>query len=378
MISGRYGSAEGFSLLGAGSNRKISVLWNDIVKVWSSESYLGTHLQDGIGVLLGDGEKAKFWLDCWATDVPLKDVFPRLFSLATIRKSSVQDMGFWNEGLWHWDVKFRRNLYEWESILYQSLLSRLKDVRLCECFPDKFIWKYSPSGLYSVKSCYDAIVDRALPSPDDSWGLIWKAKRRTAIWVKALRSELGYSIDEFLNCIDGVRQFHIKKKKQKRTIIWYPPSPGTLKFNVDGLARGKPGPGGIGGVLRDEHGRILCVFSAPIGSVDSNFAELLAVREALRLFSASVWVSSSHLLIESNSSLVVSWINSRSRIWKFNFAINEIYSLIDRLQVVEIRYEFREANYRLNFSSADLVASFRFISAKFLGVSLPRVGYFFC
>ncbi|KAK3205589.1 hypothetical protein Dsin_019635 [Dipteronia sinensis] len=36
---------------------------------------------------------------------------------------------------------------------------------------------------------------------------------------------------------------------------WIPPTSDRLKFNVDGSARGKPGPTGVGGVLRDSTGQ---------------------------------------------------------------------------------------------------------------------------
>lgn len=86
-------------------------------------------------------------------------------------------------------------------------------------------------------------------------------------------------------------------------------------------SRGKPGPSGIGGVLRDEFGTVWCFFSCPAGVIESNLAELLAVREALRLFCSSPWVGLKNLVIESNSMVVVSWINKPSRIWKYNFVL---------------------------------------------------------
>eukprot|EP00268_Persea_americana_P062605 TRINITY_DN8040_c1_g2_i6.p1 TRINITY_DN8040_c1_g2~~TRINITY_DN8040_c1_g2_i6.p1 ORF type:complete len:254 (+),score=31.35 TRINITY_DN8040_c1_g2_i6:132-893(+) len=49
--------------------------------------------------------------------------------------------------------------------------------------------------------------------------------------------------------------------KKKHLVTWSPPSPNVLKFNVDGAARGKPGPAGIGGILRNykgEGGKRMC------------------------------------------------------------------------------------------------------------------------
>lgn len=59
---------------------------------------------------------------------------------------------------------------------------------------------------------------------------------------------------------------------------------GGLKFNVDGSARGKPGPAGVGGVHRNDQGAVLVLFSKNVGLMESNEAEVVAILEALRVF----------------------------------------------------------------------------------------------
>lgn len=50
-----------------------------------------------------------------------------------------------------------------------------------------------------------------------------------------------------------------------------------MKFNIDEVAQGKPGPAGIGFVSRDSSGTtILTFFSGPIGVTESNEAEVFA------------------------------------------------------------------------------------------------------
>ena len=65
-------------------------------------------------------------------------------------------------------------------------------------------------------------------------------------------------------------------------IMWKNPLIGSLKFNVDGSSKGKPGLAGIGGVLKDCSGKVKAIFSKAIGLTNSNVAELLAVSKALR------------------------------------------------------------------------------------------------
>lgn len=48
---------------------------------------------------------------------------------------------------------------------------------------------------------------------------------------------------------------------------------------MDGASRGKFGPAGIGGVLRDYLGYTSVVFSESVGCLESNEEELLALGE---------------------------------------------------------------------------------------------------
>ncbi|XVE93623.1 hypothetical protein REPUB_Repub01dG0210000 [Reevesia pubescens] len=57
-----------------------------------------------------------------------------------------------------------------------------------------------------------------------------------------------------------------------------------LKFNVDGAARGKPGSAGCGRVLWDSKDMVIGIFLRPLGVLDSNVAELNAIKCALKIF----------------------------------------------------------------------------------------------
>lgn len=69
------------------------------------------------------------------------------------------------------------------------------------------------------------------------------------------------------------------KEEEEGGLLVSPPIR-ALKFNVDGEAKGKPGPAGWWGALRDYKGVILCTFSKNVGIRESNEAEVLAILEA--------------------------------------------------------------------------------------------------
>lgn len=53
--------------------------------------------------------------------------------------------------------------------------------------------------------------------------------------------------------------------KLRKRVSWCPPPDGILKFNVDGVTRGKPKLAGIGGVLYNSEGKVLFMFSKNVG-----------------------------------------------------------------------------------------------------------------
>lgn len=64
--------------------------------------------------------------------------------------------------------------------------------------------------------------------------------------------------------LEGVSSWKPNPKPRLK-ISWEPPPAKTWKWNVDGSAKGKPGPAGIGGVLRDDKGICLAKFATFVG-----------------------------------------------------------------------------------------------------------------
>ncbi|XVF66579.1 hypothetical protein PTKIN_Ptkin10aG0048600 [Pterospermum kingtungense] len=126
---------------------------------------------------------------------------------------------------------------------------------------------------------------------------------------------------------------------------WPEASSWSLKFNVDGSSLGKPGPAGVGWILRDHHGNELIRFSKSIGVEDSNVAELLAIREAFILFLSSTWVMSSKLIVESDSMVAVDWARKPSSVpCRVRNFINHLENLKLKCKDWKIVHIFRKAN----------------------------------
>jgi ribonuclease HI len=78
---------------------------------------------------------------------------------------------------------------------------------------------------------------------------------------------------------------------------------------MDRPSLGKPSPISIDGVLHVHKGMVLGFFSNPVGTKDSNKAELLAVVKALELSSLRNDKIGRKIIVEYDSSNVVNWMH---------------------------------------------------------------------
>lgn len=83
---------------------------------------------------------------------PLRVKFPRLYQVSIQKEFVVGNMGQWCNGVWHWDLKWRRNLFQLELEQLNLLLLLLNNVSPCTAGSDSYRWNYSADGQYSVKS----------------------------------------------------------------------------------------------------------------------------------------------------------------------------------------------------------------------------------
>ncbi|KAK3206435.1 hypothetical protein Dsin_020481 [Dipteronia sinensis] len=123
------------------------------------------------------------------------------------------------------------------------------------------------------------IFDDKEPNLDQAADMV---KFRVVWWYKHFGTNVSDSISVLML---NVKELCVETKRVKKSLIkdWIPPLMGTFKFNVDGSARGSPGMAGIGGVLRDSKGKVVCLFSLGVGIMDSNSAEILAIKKAVEL-----------------------------------------------------------------------------------------------
>lgn len=116
-----------------------------------------------------------------------------------------------------------------------------------------------------------------------------------------------------------------------------------LTVNVDGGARGNPGPAAIGVVLRDSEGKVLEEVGEKIGAATNNVAEYRALLRGIELAKAH---AASDLELIGDSELVVRQVEGRYKVK--NAGMKELHAEVVRslrdLDAWSIRHVRRAEN----------------------------------
>nr|KYP44284.1 hypothetical protein KK1_034248 [Cajanus cajan] len=68
-------------------------------------------------------------------------------------------MDGWVDGRWEWQLRWRRNRFEWEVSQEHQLLQAIENTNFQRDQVDSWSWECEPSGMFSVKSAYTTIYD---------------------------------------------------------------------------------------------------------------------------------------------------------------------------------------------------------------------------
>ena len=127
----------------------------------------------------------------WCDPGPLKEAFPRLFSISTQKNSFIMHMGSWHEGSWVWNLTWRRLLYDWEQEDIVRLTHIIGKIQPIVSSTDGVLWRGSGNTSFHVKSILNKIYESSSPLiPRQSAISIWKShsppRAQMTIWLAHL------------------------------------------------------------------------------------------------------------------------------------------------------------------------------------------------
>ena len=103
----------------------------------------------------------------------LRGAFPDLFVISRDKDVSVDDIMYFPNGI-HWDLRFSRNVHDWELESLSSFMDLVYSIPLKGEGDDKLDWRHNPNKGFSVKEYYCCMSIVSFdPFP---WKSIWKAK----------------------------------------------------------------------------------------------------------------------------------------------------------------------------------------------------------
>ncbi|KAK2655291.1 hypothetical protein Ddye_008343 [Dipteronia dyeriana] len=165
-----------------------------------------------------------------------------------------------------------------------------------------------------------------------------------AWWFK--HHSLG-SIDLITTLLRNVGEFCKDSIKTKKCVFeeWISLGIEALKFNIDGSSRGNPGVAGVGGVLRNNLGAVLCLLSSNIGSQNAITTELMVVEKSCSLCISNSAMWGQKIEIVSDSKTAFSWIKSTDfRTLHHVRLVYDIYDLMRNHDMMKILFSSEASN----------------------------------
>jgi hypothetical protein len=137
---------------------KGSLWWKDICLLDKDSGWF----INAIGKKIGNGNSTSFWDEVWVGDQPLRQRFPRLFGISLQRDEVIGRMGRKVDERWHWEFRWRRNLFVWEEEQFNEFLEVINPFSPLGV-EDKWLWNGDDLVGFTVNSAYLRLVDEFSP-----------------------------------------------------------------------------------------------------------------------------------------------------------------------------------------------------------------------
>ncbi|KAK3189921.1 hypothetical protein Dsin_029482 [Dipteronia sinensis] len=225
----------------------------------------------------------------------------------TIKK--LQRSFFWEDGA----EKRKTHLVSWENICLSKKSGGLGVGRVLDknkSLLAKWLWRFGreETTLWTRVIC----AKYGVKATSLWWD--WSCNSRSSFFVRAVHSLMDSDSKSAEVIKEGILMImgnvEARPRKCRVSEVWCPPSYGVFKFNVDGSVRGSLGMAGMGGVLRDSAGKVVCLFSIFLGIQDVNAIEIMAIGKACELISTDSNFVGRPIFIISDSKVAVSWVNN--------------------------------------------------------------------
>ncbi|KAL5142373.1 Cleavage and polyadenylation specificity factor subunit 2 [Glycine soja] len=167
--------------------------WRDLRKLYHHEGQ--NIFQQCMRWKVGCGDKAYFWKDKWTgEDYTLQQKYNQMFLINEQQADLISKMGSFDQDRWSWNFKWRRNLFDYESVQAVNFMEEVNSMHIQRSVKDVMVWKADPSGVYTTKSAYNLLITPSSPALDRRTSqLLWNMKippKHAVFTWKLLRGRL--------------------------------------------------------------------------------------------------------------------------------------------------------------------------------------------
>jgi len=128
----------------------------------------------------------------------LKSRFPRLFSLSVLKEANICECGSRANGIWEWNLRWRRGLFAWEEDQVRQLLETISNRRIESEIGDKWIWKDSETTIFSVKFVYGLLKGEGGEEDSRLYKSFWRIKALPSAHVttwRVIENRLAFKVN---------------------------------------------------------------------------------------------------------------------------------------------------------------------------------------
>lgn len=222
----------------------------------------------------------------------------------------------------------------WDHFITDSVRSDFYTLDLCAWFKKNLTGKIAVDWQLTFIACL--------------WN-IWTRRNAAIIGNEVITKErVVSSIFSMLSDLRAVFPCHTTPENRvSKDVGWEKPRIGWMKLNVDGSVLQNPVRSSFGGILRGEDGEWVAGFSGKLGAATITLAELIALREGLKL---AATLSVVKLQIESDSQTAVQLVKGGDvELHPYGQVVSDCRSLMHSFERVELLHIHREANNAADF-----------------------------
>jgi len=144
--------SEGQALLPLCPQRKVQGqgIWNSLKRMMQDHQLIAPQLfRQNLKLVLGNGQRVRFWEDQWINNGPLMQLYSDLYKLSSQKYATINNMGWFEGSLWKWTLAWKRELRQNEIQQLDEMKAILSQYCPKHGQEDNLLWK--GNATYSVK-----------------------------------------------------------------------------------------------------------------------------------------------------------------------------------------------------------------------------------